>query len=75
MKASYTDWKEQIEAHYDEEFIFDEKHYNLNQMTDNEKPCEHASVYLYGMAISDAVATEKLIERLESDGMEKPFLV
>ena len=31
-------------------------------------------MYLYGVEIADAVAADRLVRRLEMDGMEKVFL-
>lgn len=71
-RASYCDYPEQLQRHYKSEFPFDGTEHEMLQM--RETDAGKAVVYLYGVAIADAVAAERLIERLESDGMEKPFL-
>lgn len=72
-RVSFSDWPEQLEAHYKEEFVFDEHQYQFKQMRYDHEPYERAVVYLYGVAIADAVATERLIREVERNGMEKPF--
>lgn len=71
-RANYCDWPEQLRRHYKAEFPFDATEHEMLQM--RETDAGKAVVYLYGVAIADAVAAERLIERLERDGMEKAFL-
>ena len=74
-RVSVCDSPKQLTAHYKDEFPFDESEYEFRQMDyfavdKNEK----AVVYLYGVAIADAVAADRLVRRLEMDGMDKVFL-
>ena len=73
-RVSFTDWEKQTCNHYNYVFAFDKKKYTMHQMQFNHIPYNKAVVYLEGVAIADAVAAERLIERLERDGMETPFL-
>lgn len=72
-RTSFSDFPEQIMAHYADEFPFDEEVHQFEYMRKLEDG-EEAVVYLYGVSIADAVAAERLVERLKEDGMEKPFL-
>ena len=73
-RVSFSDWPQQLESHYKEEFAFDNNRYSFKQMKYDHEEYDKAVVYLYGVAIADAVAAETLIKELESHGMEKPFI-
>lgn len=74
-RVSFSDWPEQLERHYDEEFVFDKNIHKFKQMKQDHEPYDKAVVYLYGVAIADAVAAERMIWMVEKNGMEKTFLV
>ena len=74
-RVSFADWPEQLENHYNEEFVFDKDFHSFHQMRYDHEPYEKGVVYLYGIAISDAVAAERVIKRIRKDGMENEFIV
>lgn len=70
-RTSFCDYPEQLQRHYKAEFPFDETEHEMLQMRTAD--AGKAVAYLYGVAIADAVAAERLIERLEHDEMETTF--
>lgn len=73
-RPSYTDYTDQIKAHYHEEFPYDQREHDFIQLDHHRGKCLLGVVYLYGVATADAVAAEELSERLKQDGMENAFL-
>lgn len=73
-RESYSDWPEQLEAHFKDEFVFDKNETSFQQMRYLDTEVTSAVAYLYGVGIADAVAAERLIGALERDGMERAFL-
>lgn len=72
----YSDYPEQLSAHYQEEFPYDRKTYKLrgepptfNQLRLDRKPSIKAkSIYLYGLAIADAIVFEEtIIKNIQGD--------
>lgn len=74
-RMSFADWPHQLEKHYEYEFIFDKHRHGFKQLRHDHEPYEKAVVYLYGIGIADAVAAERMIDIVEGNGMERPFLV
>ena len=74
-RVSFSDWPEQLERHYDEEFVFDEFKHTFKQMRHEFAAYDKAVVYLYGVGIADAVAAERMVGIVEKSGMERPFIV
>ena len=61
-RRSYTDYVEQAEAHYCDEFPFDENIAEMKQL--GVEAVQHGSViYMYGIGIADAVVARFLYER------------
>ena len=56
----YSDLKEQIEEHYLEEFPFDTKTYKMETMKEDYSNYPK-SIYLYGLALADAIIYEEVI--------------
>lgn len=67
-RTSYTDFVDQIERHYFDEFPFDSRQHSFVQMKDLNTGCENSVVYLYGVSIADAVAAENMLEALSDEG-------
>lgn len=64
---SFTDHVRQLEAHYKEEFAFDNGNYKLHPMS-VERPLqtERAVVYMYGIGLADAVITELIYKAVSA---------
>ena len=73
-RVSFSDWPEQLEGHYAEEFVFDRQLHNFKQMSYDHDEYDKAVVYLYGVAIADAVAAERMIEAVKDDNVVEPTL-
>lgn len=74
-RPSYCDWPEQLSVHYKAEFPFDSTEHVLLPMYSKNDMHRKVVVYLYGVAIADAVAGEELLRTVKRDGMEKPFII
>ena len=64
---SFSEYVEQMEAYYDEEFPYDDKPYNIEQLTDDCRSREGRSVvYLHGIGLADIVVAYEMIKEKES---------
>lgn len=57
----YTDYKEQIESDYEDEFPFDDNKYDLRQLIEGSydvDPNERVCVYLHGIGFADVMTAE-----------------
>lgn len=63
-RDNYSDCPAQLDAHFADEFPWDEKHYSFKNLLEprNVNPC---AAYLYGIGLADAVAGEEITERIE----------
>lgn len=57
----YTDYKEQIESDYEDEFPFDKKRYDLHQLVEDDYDIakgDRVCVYLHGIGFADVTTAE-----------------
>lgn len=59
----YTDLKEQIMCHYKDEFPYDESIHAMESIIENYSKYPK-SIYLYGIALADAIVYEEIFEEL-----------
>ena len=59
---SYTEYVEQMRTYYDEEFPYDAKHYDIEQIYDNIRTDNRRSVvYLHGIGLADIIVANEMI--------------
>lgn len=69
---SFTDYVEQLERYYDEEFTFDKKRYKLKQLCkDIQVEKSRLCVYLFGIGFADAVVAETMYNKKRLIDYEK----
>ena len=60
---SFTDYVEQMNAYYDEEFPYDEKRYDFIQLSDDCRSHQgQAVVYLHGIGLADIIVANEMIK-------------
>ena len=60
---NYTDYKEQINAYYDEEFPYDSMRYTMMQLSDECRYSRGRSVvYLHGIGLADIIVANEMIK-------------
>lgn len=65
-RDSYTDYIEQLNAYYDEEFPYDSKMYDIKQLNNDCRFQQGRSVvYLHGIGIADIIVANEMIEEGE----------
>jgi hypothetical protein len=63
-RDNYSDSPEQLEAHFRDEFPWDEKDYTFKTLLD-KRDARKCTAYLYGIGLADAVAGEEITNRIE----------
>lgn len=61
-RKNYTDHKEQLMAHYADEFPHDLCRYEISNIPELQPVASKIGVYLYGIAYADAVVLEEMIK-------------
>ncbi len=63
-RDNYSDCPQQLQAHFEDEFPWDEKEYTFKTLLEKRNN-EKCVAYLYGIGLADAVAGEEITERIE----------